>query len=1239
LIYYRDPLLDKICDRILDLSVPAFIKNSELVFVAVNDAFAHLFNLEVSDLVGTSGDSAELQALLDIEDKERACLVFGEEQYASFADPFGKGRFRVEMERFTLADGQTFLYCIFGDLRTPDGPGANRSDEPAAPAQPPQSQTGAIEGQQVEHLIDVMDVGVCIWDADDKLTYFNDKVRELYRGVIDNVRIGMSLRDATEQSLNSHVRANPEQFESMHDDESRWAWVEERIERYGKSSSSFYQQLANGVWINNVNRRLADGSMIGLRIDVSEMKEREALLERHVEEIGLYRELLNRLPVAAFARDSEHRLAFVNQAYSDLFGQPIEKLLGMKEQDLFGNQVEGAWRCNDDTLNNGTEYEREQETPVAKGRLAATLVNTGRLITEHGSSFVVGTLVDISPIRQREILLQEANSKAESIRQDFENIIASIDVGVIVLDKDLNIQLVNEAYRRQIWGRSAESWTGDLIGRPFEDLLKNNYLAGKQPEMFPDLEDYCRSRLDEIRSGAIQTREVVFSDGTVTLYSGIQLSGGKFLLCYVDVTELRKRDGEVARAREMADRAHRLVRNATDTMPEGLMVIEGEYIVFANPGLATVINIPEELLVPGGRWEDVFRATSLQNAQNDEATIADGVARFREAIAIRKDVSYNFPLNDERWVHLEMRTRDDGQSVILCSDQTTTMRREAELKRLIARAEAADRAKSEFLANMSLEIRTPMNGILGMAELLAKSALDTRQKAFIEIIMKSGHALLTIINDILDFSKLDAGHMQLKYAPFDPCEALEDIASLFAPKASEKDIELLVKRSDDIPAMIMGDAGRFRQIITNLLGNAVKFTEQGFVSASIGMSADRSGQTILNIVVEDTGVGIPADKLKTIFEKFSQMEITANRREGSGLGLAIAQRLAAIQGGAISVHSSEGRGSTFTFSLPVQVAVEHHRPKPLPANVERARILIVDDHDLARDHLLQHGSEWGFECVGAASAAVGLSILEAAADSGVDVDAVVVDAQMPDMNGAEMARLIRKDPRFDAVAVILMTSQDIATYEKTVADIRVEAYLTKPIRSPLLRNTLVDVIRAGRARGFGPSRNVVGLQAQHEADVPERELPVPPTAERPNTAECEPDRPYVLVAEDNEVNRIFFSQILEAAGMAHRIVENGEAAVSAWQQATPAAVLMDTAMPVLDGLEATRMIRAIEALTGQHTPIIGVVSHVQEIGADQCLAAGMDDHIVKPVTPERLEEKILAWAGATLRQADSLHLA
>jgi PAS domain S-box-containing protein len=1233
LIYYRDPLLERICDRILGLQTPAFIKNSALVFVAVNDAFASLFNCLPGDLVGTKGESVDTTLLLDVEDKERACLVFGEDQKATFADPFGKGRFRVEMERFTLGDGQTFLYCLFGNV--PAGEAPELRPVVMAPVVTDSGQATSpaslAVGDEIEDLIGSMDVGFCIWSADNRLTYYNDKLADMFRGVVDRFWVGMHLIDVAEQSFASAARQSPGDYPDSADGRRRW--IDERLTHYGQASSAVFQKLSNGVWIKNFNCRLADGGMIGLRIDVSEMKERELLLEQHVEEVGLYRELLNRLPVAAFARGPDRKLAVINQNYADLFGRSIEDLIGTNEQQLLGEHAAGVEEANRDTLANGTEYEEEQETPVADGRIASTFVKTGRMVTEKGVPYIVGTVVDITAIRQRERLLREANAAAEAIRQDFENIISGIDMGIIVLDTDLNMLLVNETYRERIWGASAKTWTGEMVGRPFVDLLRNNFLAGKQPADSGGLEAYTLSRMDEIRSGNIRTREVAFDDGTVTLYSGIKLTGGKFVLCFVDVTELRKRDRQVAEAQTMAERAHRLMYNATETMPEGLMVIEGETIVFANPSLATILNLPAQLLQSGNRWEDVFRATSLQNKNNDECTIADGVSRFREAMATHKDVSYNFPLNDERWVHLDMRARDDGQCIILCSDQTSTMRREGELKRLIARAEAADRAKSEFLGNMSLEIRTPMNGILGMVELLGKSPLDTRQKAFLDIIMKSGHALLTIINDILDFSKLDAGHMQLKYAPFDPGEALEDVASLFAAKTAEKDVELLVKRSGNVPDMIMGDAGRFRQIITNLLANAVKFTDQGMISASIGISSDGLSQTLLTVEVEDSGVGIPSEKLKTIFEKFSQMETASNRREGSGLGLAIAQRLAAIQGGVITVHSVEGRGSVFTFTLPVQVAAEHSKPKPLPANVENARILFVDDHDMARVHLLEHAAEWGFECAGAHDAATGISVLEAAIDDGVAVNVVVIDCEMPEINGAEMVRQLRSNQRFDGLAIILMTSKDIGACEKLLNGVHIDAFLTKPIRIPLLRDTLIDVIRAGATR-----RSLIALAGsqdnlQQDADVLERELPMPDDEAMPARPQnsLDPNKPYVLVAEDNEVNQIFFSQILGSAGIAYQIVTDGEAAVQAWQRMTPAVILMDTQMPGMDGFAATQMIRAIEAMTGEHTPIIGVVSHVHEGDAAACAAAGMDDHVAKPILPERLEEKILHWAPNSFR--------
>jgi CheY-like chemotaxis protein len=519
-----------------------------------------------------------------------------------------------------------------------------------------------------------------------------------------------------------------------------------------------------------------------------------------------------------------------------------------------------------------------------------------------------------------------------------------------------------------------------------------------------------------------------------------------------------------------------------------------------------------------------------------------------------------------------------------------------------------------------------MNGILGMAELLSKSQLDTRQKAFTDIIIKSGKTLLTVINDILDISKLDAGNFELKYAAFDPAEAIEDVVSLFGFRAAEKDLELIVRHSEGVPRQVMGDATRFRQIVANLVSNAVKFTERGHIAINTGVVNDGMGQAIIGISVEDTGVGIPADMLGAIFEKFSQVESSTSRRDGTGLGLAIAQRLAHIQGGTISVHSAEGKGSTFTFSLPVKVAEEQARPKPIPANVISARILIADDHEVARTHLIEQVANWGFDCVGAPDGATTLSILEAAAENEVDVDVLLMDGQMPDMDGAELVRQIRANPRFSGLSIIVLTSRDFGSDTNLADDPNVQAQIIKPIRELFLRDTLIEVIRAGRmprrnAPSVLPLRPAVAT-LKPSADAAQDDAAMPSSNPEPAAR-----RPYILVAEDNEVNRMFFSQIFEAAGLDFILVSNGEEAVAAWQRETPLVVLMDTAMPVLDGFGATARIRAIEAASGGHTPIIGVIAHMQESERELCLSSGMDDYVIKPVTPERLEDKIRQWLG------------
>ncbi|MET3794621.1 response regulator [Aquamicrobium terrae] len=545
----------------------------------------------------------------------------------------------------------------------------------------------------------------------------------------------------------------------------------------------------------------------------------------------------------------------------------------------------------------------------------------------------------------------------------------------------------------------------------------------------------------------------------------------------------------------------------------------------------------------------------------------------------------------------------------------------------LKRAEEADRAKSEFLANMSHEIRTPMNGVLGMAELLANTDLTARQKTFTDVIVKSGHALLTIINDILDFSKINAGQLTLSPAPFRLAEAVEDVATLVSARVAEKNLELIVRVDPRLPPFVVGDAGRFRQIVTNLLGNAVKFTEKGHVLVDV------SGEIVndvamLKVSVEDTGIGIPAEKLQSVFEKFAQVDSSSTRRhEGTGLGLAIGARLVELMGGEMGVSSELGRGSVFWFSVPMPVHDMNVDDERVPGDVTGARVLIIDDNPVNRDILLEQLRSWGFDCAAAESGAVGLAFLERACQIGASVDCIILDYQMPGMNGADVARAIAGDSRLSAIPVVLLTSVDQVDFSRLIIDYGIAAHLTKPARSAVLLGTIVSAIQNARMQQ--------GAAHFVREQVPPPAPPAPRRAETPVLApaagnDLSGGAIDILIAEDNDVNQLVFSQILNGLGLSYRIAGNGRTAIDMHRALNPRLILMDVSMPDMNGFEATRAIRAAEAASGARVPIIGVTAHVLKGDREKCLDAGMDDYLPKPVSPDRLAAKIGSWLGETV---------
>jgi PAS domain S-box-containing protein len=665
-----------------------------------------------------------------------------------------------------------------------------------------------------------------------------------------------------------------------------------------------------------------------------------------------------------------------------------------------------------------------------------------------------------------------------------------------------------------------------------------------------------------------------------------------------DITDRRRAEEAL---RENEEKFHALADSAQDAI---VMLNAEDQILFWNKAAERLFGYTKAEAV-GGKFhplvvpERFHEASAKGLAQFRETGTGAAIGLLRELAALRKDGT-EFPVElSLSMVMLQQRYAAIG----IIRDITERRRTELALREAMEEAKASARLKSQFLANMSHEIRTPLNGVVGMIGLLLDTELSPEQRTFANTVRTSADCLLTIINDILDFSKIEAGMLTFEQRPFELRVPVEDCLQLMAERAHTKGLELAYLIDDSVPVQVIGDAGRLQQVLLNLVGNALKFTEHGEVVVRVTREREESTSVRLRFTVSDTGIGIAPEARKRLFQPFSQADGSITRKfGGTGLGLAISRQLVGLMGGEIGVESEIGRGSTFWFTVKLGMQPAALRVIPRRVDLAGKRALIVDDNQTNREILQRQLNAWRVSTVCAVDGESALALLRTTAQAGQSFNFALLDMQMPGMSGFELARRISADPAIAGLKMLVLTSMGSIPPFSEIAAAGVTSCLTKPVQQGELREAIASLLGIGKPRGV-----------------------TPPAAPR---LPAEPKPLRILLAEDNLVNQTVGRMQLAHLGYMVDIVADGRAALEAAQAHPYDVIFMDCQMPEMDGYEATRQLRAWEqtrrAAGEKLAPlhIIAMTAAAMTGDREACLAAGMDDYISKPVQAAELAAAI-----------------
>lgn len=809
---------------------------------------------------------------------------------------------------------------------------------------------------------------------------------------------------------------------------------------------------------------------------------------------------------------------------------------------------------------------------------------------------------------------------------------ASLNVGVSIMDSDMRYIYFNNVIYEDFNITPEEFKVGDRLEDLHKLLVKKGILNDEiiaRNELSAQIQ---RARGTQNRYNTV----IQMVDGSTLAIERIKTSCGYTISISHDITDLTEKDKMLETALNVGKAGYWIydIENKQYHLSQTL-------IDYLGPERTALVH--------------KHGVTAMLTTKEDKDIVHQAM---RDLVKNNGHFSYksniNHPDLGNHWFKTEGQAikGDDGkwkQIRAFTSNITKSVYKERELEKAKDEAFAASKAKSEFLANMSHEIRTPMNGILGMAELLANTDIDTRQYEFVKVINNSASALLTIINDILDFSKIEANAFELDPVPFDLKEAVNDVATLLNAKIQDKGLELIINYPATMERNFIADAGRIRQIMTNLIGNAIKFTEEGVVIVNVDVETINKENAIVNIKVTDTGIGIEPEKVETIFQKFTQADVSTTRvYGGTGLGLTISKHIIEMMGGNIEVKSVFGEGSTFKFKIPMPINQTAKKANYKTEHIAGKRALIVDDIAINRHLLEEHLAQWNLETKSVENGIEALTVLKAAQEQGEPYDIILMDYLMPGMNGIELSTVISSKKDMADIPIIMLSSCDNTLSDRERHKIGIVEYMVKPVRERHLFDSVVNALSLSRR-----NKNTDGLIYTNDTIAT-----IKPTTQSQKNAhisngprgECiNPDiydditikadsavekmQIDILVAEDFALNQDVVRLMLADTVFNPVFANNGKEAVDMFT-AEPdryKIILMDISMPVMDGYMATGKLLDFERDTERpHTPMIALTGHALKHDRDKCLEIGLDAYLTKPIKQIELIENLENWMSKSL---------